>query len=62
MQNRRLFIYCAGGQGREALKTARAASREGSVRSGVFFVDDGFSGTAGKPAPRLPFDQRRDAS
>lgn len=40
LQNKRLAIYCAGGQGRETLKTARAINQRETCWSNVFFVDD----------------------
>lgn len=43
-RSRRLFIYCAGGQGRETLKTARAACAAGAGWEELLFVDDGLAG------------------
>lgn len=40
----RLFIYCAGGQGREVLKTARSACAAGIGWEEILFVDDGCAG------------------
>lgn len=43
-RSKRLFIYCAGGQGRETLKTARAANAVGAGWEEVLFIDDGCAG------------------
>lgn len=52
-QSKRLFIYCAGGQGRETLKTARAAGAAGKGWEEIFFVDDGCAGTEVNGVPVL---------
>lgn len=39
-RSRRLLIYCAGGQGRETLKTARSSIDAGLGWEEIFFVDD----------------------
>lgn len=45
-RSKRLFIYCycAGGQGRETLKTARATCAAGAGWEELLFVDDGLVG------------------
>lgn len=52
-RSKRLFIYCAGGQGRETLKTARAASAAGLGWEEIFFVDDGCAGSEVNGVPVL---------
>ncbi len=43
-RSKRLFIYCAEGQGWETLKTARAACAAGAGWEEFLFVDDGLAG------------------
>lgn len=52
-RSKRLFIYCAGGQGRETLKTARAAGAAGLGWEEVLFVDDGCAGCEVNSVPVL---------
>lgn len=41
LSDKRLFIYCAGGQGRETLQTVQALETNAHCWDSVFFVDDG---------------------
>lgn len=50
-RGKRLFIYCAGGQGRETLKTARAAAGLGWEE--ILFVDDVRAGSEVNGVPVL---------
>jgi len=52
-RNKRLFIYCAGGQGRDVLKVAKAAYAAGGGWEEIFFVDDGFAGNEVNGIPVL---------
>lgn len=56
-RSKRLFIYCAGGQGRETLKIARAANVAGSGWEEVLFVDDGCAGSEVNGVPVLSLAQ-----
>lgn len=53
LRNSRLFIYCAGGQGREVLKTARSACATGIGWEEILFVDDGCAGDKVNDIPVL---------
>lgn len=56
-RSKRLFIYCAGGQGRETLKTARAANAVGAGWEEVLFIDDDRAGGEVNGVPVLSLVQ-----
>ena len=43
LSGKRLFIYCAGGLGRDVLKMARYINRQQGRWEEVFFIDDHFT-------------------
>lgn len=55
LSNRRLFIYCAGGQGREALKTAHALNQGRRLWDEILFIDDGAAVSSVNGAKVIPF-------
>lgn len=64
LSGKRLFIYCAGGLGRDVLRLARRINQDGSRWSGICFVDDGCAKEEVNGAPVLRFasylDQRQE--
>ena len=54
-QDQRLLIYCAGGQGRESLKTARAVNRIHNTWNEIFFIDDGIQSSSLNGVPVMTF-------
>lgn len=64
MSGKRLFIYCAGGLGRDVLRLARRINRERARWAEIFFVDDRCPKEEVNGAPVLRFDgylrQRRE--
>lgn len=57
MPSKRLFIYCAGGLGREVLKNARAVQKVKMQWRDILFVDDGRVGTCVNGVKVLSFAQ-----
>lgn len=45
LRNKRLFIYCAGGLGREVLRLSRRINRETPRWDKIAFIDDHFQGS-----------------
>lgn len=61
MRNKRLFIYCAGGQGRETLKVVRTINQREARWEDVFFVDDYSRSSVMNDIPVITFsDYLRD--
>ena len=55
-QNRRLFIYCAGGFGRDVLKLARVINRRKPHWDEIIFLDDRLNVTDINGAKVLSFE------
>lgn len=64
LSGKRLFIYCAGGLGRDVLRLSQRINRESARWSEISFVDDGCLKKEINGAPVLRFDvylaQRRE--
>ena len=56
LSGKRLFIYCAGGLGRDVLRLARRINRGTFHWSEIFFVDDGCHAAEINGAPVLTFE------
>ena len=57
MSGKRLFIYCAGGLGRDVLKMARYINRQQGRWEEVFFIDDHFTSGEMNNAPVIRFEK-----
>lgn len=56
MSGKRLFIYCAGGLGRDVLKMVRYINREQSRWDEIFFVDDSYAEKQMNGVPVFQFE------
>lgn len=57
LSGKRLFIYCAGGLGRDVLKMARYINRQQGRWEEVFFIDDHFTSGEMNNAPVIRFEK-----